>query len=333
MMAAMYAGCGDDAAQPDATRGTLPPDAQAGTFGVAPGVSGNAGTFAAPAGSPAPPTSSMFPVGSPPTCDAARDGDADGTPDCRDMCPADRAKTAPGACGCGMADTDGDRDGTPDCKDGCPQDPSRAPAVGSACAMAGTAGTGPMPMPMPMPNPMPMPGGEAGACPAGFTSDLPLVMTGSTVPGNLELGLASAPETPRNPCGLPEEQECFNMLNAERVAAGRAPLLWDGDLVDIARSHAADRNQQRYPGSMHGSSTNAAHLYEQRGAFLGLKMGKFKNVVENALTGGRTASSAVKSWMGSSGHRAVIMGDGQWATFTYAGCGRDGLEWNIEFGR
>jgi hypothetical protein len=39
-----------------------------------------------------------------------------------DCCPNDPAKTLPGACGCGVADTDGDSDGTLDCMDGCPGD-------------------------------------------------------------------------------------------------------------------------------------------------------------------------------------------------------------------
>lgn len=47
------------------------------------------------------------------------DSDADGTPDCTDGCPTDRNKTAPGACGCGVADVDTDEDGVPDCTDPC----------------------------------------------------------------------------------------------------------------------------------------------------------------------------------------------------------------------
>ena len=39
-----------------------------------------------------------------------------------DQCPADPAKTEPGICGCGTADTDSDTDGTADCIDGCPGD-------------------------------------------------------------------------------------------------------------------------------------------------------------------------------------------------------------------
>ena len=43
------------------------------------------------------------------------DSDGDGTPNCTDGCPNDPAKTAAGACGCGVADTDSDNNGTADC--------------------------------------------------------------------------------------------------------------------------------------------------------------------------------------------------------------------------
>ncbi|MFN0244328.1 MAG: M6 family metalloprotease domain-containing protein [Planctomycetota bacterium] len=61
---------------------------------------------------------------------ADTDSDGDGTPNCNDGCPNDPAKTAPGVCGCGVADTDSDSDGTPDCNDGCPNDPEKtAPGI------------------------------------------------------------------------------------------------------------------------------------------------------------------------------------------------------------
>ncbi|MFN2427192.1 MAG: MopE-related protein [Candidatus Binatia bacterium] len=47
----------------------------------------------------------------------ATDGDSDGTPDCLDACAADPAKTAPGACGCGVADTDSNANGVADCNE------------------------------------------------------------------------------------------------------------------------------------------------------------------------------------------------------------------------
>lgn len=62
--------------------------------------------------------------------DPSEDADGDGVPNCIDGCPNDPAKIAPGACGCGTADTDSDGDGVPDCLDGCPMDPDKiAPGI------------------------------------------------------------------------------------------------------------------------------------------------------------------------------------------------------------
>jgi len=48
------------------------------------------------------------------------DSDEDGIPDVCDLCPADPNKAAPGACGCGVAETgDSDADGFQDCVDQC----------------------------------------------------------------------------------------------------------------------------------------------------------------------------------------------------------------------
>jgi hypothetical protein len=69
---------------------------------------------------------------------ADTDTDADGTPDCNDGCPADPLKTAPGLCGCGVADTDTDADGTPDCNDGCPTDPLKTVPGACGCGVADT---------------------------------------------------------------------------------------------------------------------------------------------------------------------------------------------------
>ncbi len=66
--------------------------------------------------------------GVPDSCQA--DSDGDGAIDACDGCPADPAKTAPGICGCGVADTDSDGDGVANCNDGCPNDPAKtAPGV------------------------------------------------------------------------------------------------------------------------------------------------------------------------------------------------------------
>jgi hypothetical protein len=74
------------------------------------------------------------------TADVCRNGVCAGTLDanmagCVDLCPMDSMKTAPLACGCGVAEQAGDRDndGTIDCKDACPDD--QCAAAGVSCAM------------------------------------------------------------------------------------------------------------------------------------------------------------------------------------------------------
>jgi hypothetical protein len=72
----------------------------------------------------------------------SQDTDGDGTPDCSDGCPADPGKVAPGACGCGTADTDGDGDATPNCNDGCPADPGKIAPGACGCGVADTDSDG-----------------------------------------------------------------------------------------------------------------------------------------------------------------------------------------------
>ena len=76
---------------------------------------------------------------------ADTDSDGDGTPNCNDLCPNDPAKVAPGTCGCGVSDADTDGDGIKDCNDNCDAiaNPTQADcdqdSVGDACEIA--AGT------------------------------------------------------------------------------------------------------------------------------------------------------------------------------------------------
>jgi hypothetical protein len=64
------------------------------------------------------------------------DTDGDGTLDCGDGCPLDPLKTAPGACGCSIADDDTDADGAADCFDGCPLDPMKTSPGFCGCGVS-----------------------------------------------------------------------------------------------------------------------------------------------------------------------------------------------------
>ncbi|MFM7297422.1 MAG: hypothetical protein ACKO4Q_09395, partial [Planctomycetota bacterium] len=70
-------------------------------------------------------------------CDGL-DTDGDGTTDCLDGCPSDPLKTAPGQCGCGVADVDSDGDLIADCVDGCPADPLKSAPGQCGCGVADT---------------------------------------------------------------------------------------------------------------------------------------------------------------------------------------------------
>jgi serine protease AprX len=70
------------------------------------------------------------------------DSDGDGTSDCIDLCPDDPNKTAPGDCGCGVADIDSDGDGTADCQDNCPIDPGKTDPGICGCGVADTDSDG-----------------------------------------------------------------------------------------------------------------------------------------------------------------------------------------------
>ncbi|MBI5556818.1 MAG: hypothetical protein HY885_04210 [Deltaproteobacteria bacterium] len=55
-----------------------------------------------------------------------------------DLCPDDAGKTAPGLCGCGVADVDSDQDGAADCLDLCPDDPAKTEPGAQGCGVPET---------------------------------------------------------------------------------------------------------------------------------------------------------------------------------------------------
>jgi hypothetical protein len=97
---------------------------------------------------------------------AVQDTDGDGVADGLDGCPNDPTKTAPGACGCGVAETDTDGDGVADCVDNCPTQPNADQAdsnhdgTGDACTLPPAASAG------------------ACGCSAGLPSAVPLTLAG-----------------------------------------------------------------------------------------------------------------------------------------------------------
>lgn len=84
----------------------------------------------------------------------------------------------------------------------------------------------------------------------------------------------------------PVEQSVVAQTNAERARHGLPPLVVDQRLVQSARAHTAWMSRSRR--LQHTS----------------------RPVAENIAMGQQTAMEAVRSWMGSSGHRANILSRG-----------------------
>jgi hypothetical protein len=73
---------------------------------------------------------------------ADTDSDGDGTADCNDQCPDDSDKVVPGQCGCGVADADADGDGVANCNDGCVSDPNKTEPGQCGCGTPDTDSDG-----------------------------------------------------------------------------------------------------------------------------------------------------------------------------------------------
>lgn len=115
----------------------------------------------------------------------------------------------------------------------------------------------------------------------------------------LAAGLAQAACQPP-PGGAEMQKVLLKEVNAERRAAGLAPLRLDGKLEKAAQAHACD-NARRHSIS-HESSDGSAlqHRLKRVGYAFGV-------AAENTGRGFGSPERAVDWWMNSSGHRANIL--------------------------
>ena len=75
-------------------------------------------------------------------CDPNADADGDGSDDCADQCPSDPGKSAPGVCGCFVADADSDGDGSENCIEECDNDPGKTVPGSCGCGTPDVDGDG-----------------------------------------------------------------------------------------------------------------------------------------------------------------------------------------------
>jgi uncharacterized protein YkwD len=109
------------------------------------------------------------------------------------------------------------------------------------------------------------------------------------------------------------ERRAFDLINAERVKHGLAPLAWDGELCRVARQHSERMGSQNFFN--HVAPDGSTLLDRARAGGL-----SWKSLGENiAFSQGYDdpAALAVDQWMHSPKHRANILRD----LFTHSAIG------------
>ena len=96
------------------------------------------------------------------------------------------------------------------------------------------------------------------------------------------------------------EQRVVELVNAERAAAGCAPLTVDERLVAAARAHSADMAQRGY---FHHTTPDGVE-FDERIKQAGFT---FSSAAENIAYGYRDPESVMRGWMNSEGHRRNIL--------------------------
>lgn len=117
--------------------------------------------------------------------------------------------------------------------------------------------------------------------------------------GVLAAGLLLATPAPAVAAG--DADAVVALVNAERATAGLQPLRNDPGLAAVAAEWAAYVNQNPQGGTFHHSTS------EWRNARI-VPLGWPSGSGENIAWGYTSASSVMTAWMGSSGHRANILG-------------------------
>lgn len=106
-----------------------------------------------------------------------------------------------------------------------------------------------------------------------------------------------------------DEQEVFNLINAQRTAAGLSALKIDEELQNVARIKARDMVDNNY--FSHNSPTYGTPFNMIKNFGI-----TYKAAGEN-IAGNSTNKGAVNAWMNSSGHKANILS----SNYNYTGIG------------
>lgn len=166
----------------------------------------------------------------------------------------------------------------------------------------------PVPPPPPIATPVPAVALPVVPTPAPLPTEPPPVPP--TVPPPTPLPPPPPTSTPLPPPPPPASLSGFEAdilvgINAERTAAGLAPLQLDSNLVMVARERSNDMVQKGYFGHVSPTGDTAFSLMDRYGipyAWAG------ENLARNNYPDSESVAVALREWMASQGHRDNILG-------------------------
>jgi uncharacterized protein YkwD len=125
--------------------------------------------------------------------------------------------------------------------------------------------------------------------------------TGPSDPGGTDPGGGGGTDPAPTGCASAVEQEELDLTNSARASAGLPALVCDEALARAARLHSQDMCDQGYFSHTSRDGRSFTQRLDAQGASYG-------GAGENIAWGQRTPNEVHSAWMGSSGHRANILG-------------------------
>jgi uncharacterized protein YkwD len=102
------------------------------------------------------------------------------------------------------------------------------------------------------------------------------------------------------------ERRVFDLVNEERIRAGKQPLVWLDRVATVARYHSTNMAAHNFFSHVDPQGRRSGKRADQLG------VSDWKQIGENIawLSGSDPAARVVRSWMQSPGHRENILNNG-----------------------
>jgi uncharacterized protein YkwD len=155
-----------------------------------------------------------------------------------------------------------------------------------------------------------------------------LLLSGCGLADGLSPSLSKSFQTPPGESMTAGEHvlalQVFDLINAEREAAGLPALLWSEDAADVAYDHCVDMRVRGYISHFNPEGLDGCRRLWEAGV-------NALSCAENIAHGHQTPQGVMSGLMGSPGHRANILMAGMTHVGVGVHTGAGGPWWTMDF--